>query len=172
MSFGSVTALGGIARVSASDAGFAMARGGVEVDLDLTVLGQIAIFVILMLVLKPVLFDPMLRLFEEREKRIAGAKLEARKMDEASAGALSKYEAAMAKARGEANRERDGLRAEGMKAETDLMSRVRSETAKTVEDGRAHLAAEKNKVQADMQREATALARELASVALGREVRG
>src|SRR5689334_21072842 len=108
-------------------------RGAVEVDLDLTVLGQMALFVVLMLVLKPLLFDPMLKLFEEREKRIDGAKLEAREMDKQSAGALSKYETAMAKARGEANVERDKLRAEGAKVEHEILSRVRAESAKTLE---------------------------------------
>ena len=39
------------------------------------------------------LFDPMLKLFEEREKRIDGAKVQARHIDEKSAGALTKYEA-------------------------------------------------------------------------------
>src|SRR5258706_55753 len=39
---------------------------------------QIGLFVVLMLVLKPILFDPMMKLFEEREKRIDGAKAAAR----------------------------------------------------------------------------------------------
>src|SRR4051812_5295939 len=101
------------AGADALDATMSAARGAVEVDLDLTVVGQMALFVFLMIVLKPVLFDPMLKLFEEREKRIEGAKLEARKIDQQSSGALTKYESAMAKARGEANAERDKLRAEG-----------------------------------------------------------
>ena len=45
-------------------------EGAVNVDFDLTVVGQIVLFVTLMLVLKPWLFDPMLKLFEEREKRV------------------------------------------------------------------------------------------------------
>src|SRR6266568_1351766 len=66
--------------------------GGVEVDFDLTVVGQIVLFLFLFIVLKPMLFDPMLHLFEERERRIDGAKLLARKIDEKSAGALTTYE--------------------------------------------------------------------------------
>ena len=77
----------------------AASGGGVVVDLDVTVVGQVVLFLILLVVLKPLLFEPMLKLFEERENRIEGAKLQARKMDEASAGALSKYEAEMHKAR-------------------------------------------------------------------------
>ena len=47
------------------------------------------LFTALAVMLKPLLFDPMLKLFDEREKRIEGAKLEARKTDDASAQALS-----------------------------------------------------------------------------------
>ena len=50
------------------------AAGGIDVDVDLTVFGQVALFLVLMLVLKPLLFDPLLKLFEEREKRIEGAR--------------------------------------------------------------------------------------------------
>ena len=47
----------------------------------------VALFLILLIVLKPLLFDPLLQLFEEREKRIEGAKLTARRIDEESATA-------------------------------------------------------------------------------------
>ncbi|RYG69677.1 hypothetical protein EON77_14505, partial [bacterium] len=119
------------------------ARGAVELDLDLTVVLQMALFIVLMLVLKPVLFDPMLKLFEEREKRIDGAKLEARRIDQESTGALNKYESAMAKARGEAALERDKLRAEGTKLETEILAKVRLESTKVLEESRARMIEEK-----------------------------
>src|SRR4051812_28392362 len=42
--------------------------GGVEVDFDGSLVVQIVLFLTLMIVLRPILFDPMLKLFEEREK--------------------------------------------------------------------------------------------------------
>ena len=60
--------LSGVSTVSSFSA---LAEGGVNVDLDATFVVQIALFVVLLLILKPVLFDPMMRLFEEREERIA-----------------------------------------------------------------------------------------------------
>src|ERR1700691_2998396 len=94
-----------------TDSMMAASGGGVVVDLDITVIGRAFLFLVLLVVLKPLLFEPMLKLFEEREKRIEGAKLQARKMDEASAGALTKYEAEMQRARAVGNAERDKLRA-------------------------------------------------------------
>src|SRR5271154_5099046 len=98
------------------------AEGGVEVDFDFTVLFMVGLFLVLWLVLKPLLFDPMLKLFEERERRIDGAKLLARKIDQKSVGALAEYEAGMAKGRAEANAEREKIRAEGLKKEAEILA--------------------------------------------------
>lgn len=144
--------------------------GGVEVDFDPTLLGQVALFILLLLVLKPLLFDPMLKLFEERERRIDGAKVLARKIDEKSAGALAKYEQEMQKARAAANLEREKLRAEGLKTENEILARVRATTAKVLEDGRKRMQAEAASARDALRNEAATTARELAARVLGREV--
>ena len=105
--------------------GRALLEGGVDVDVDLTVVGQVVLIVVLLLVLKPVLFDPMLRLFEEREKRIDGAKKSARQIDKKSAEAEAEFEAAMFKAQAEGNAVRERLRNEGVKAENEVLAKVR-----------------------------------------------
>jgi F-type H+-transporting ATPase subunit b len=144
--------------------------GGVTVDFDLTVLGQVVLFLILLVVLKPMLFDPMLHLFEERERRIDGAKLLARKIDEKSATALTTYETEMAKARASANAERDKLRGEGLKQESEILARVRAATAQTLEEGRKKMQEEVTRARASLQGEAGSIAKELATRVLGREV--
>ena len=144
--------------------------GGVEVDFDLTVVGQIVLFVFLFIVLKPMLFDPMLHLFEERERRIDGAKLLARKIDEKSASALTTYETEMAKARTAANAEREKLRNEGLKTEGEILARVRASTAKVLEEGRKQMQGELAKAREGLKNESAPLARELAARVLGREV--
>jgi F-type H+-transporting ATPase subunit b len=147
-------------------------KGGVVVDVDLTFLWPILVFIVLITVLKPVLFDPMLKLFEERERRIDGAKLAARKMDEASADALSKYEGEMKKARSAGNAEREAQRAEGLKTEGEIVGKVRDATAQTVASGRRALQEEADKVRAALRTEAKGLAGAMASRVLGREVSG
>jgi F-type H+-transporting ATPase subunit b len=142
----------------------------ISVDFDATFLVQVALFVGLTLFLKPVLFDPMLRLFEERERRIDGAKVQARKIDDKSATALVKYEAEMAKARAAAAAVRDKIRAEALKQETELLAGVRVSTAKVIEDGKRTALAEADKARAALKADAATLARELAGRVLGREV--
>ena len=156
---------------SLSASASASAEGGaVNVDLDASLIIQIAVFVVLLLVLKPLLFDPMLKLFEEREKRIEGTRLAASKEDQRSAQALAKYEAVLAKAREAGNAERDQLRSEGQKRENEIMTRVRAQTVQTVDQGRSAIANESKEARAKLAAEAAGLARTIASRVLGREV--
>jgi F-type H+-transporting ATPase subunit b len=149
--------------------GFA-AGGGVVVDLDVTVVGQVVLVLVLLAVMKPMLFDPMLKLFEEREKRIDGAKSQARKMDEESAGALTKYESEMQRARAVGNAERDKLRAEGTKEEAEILGKVRASTSKMLEEGRSRLAGEAGHARQELRGETSALGGQLAARVLGHEV--
>ena len=142
----------------------------ITVDVDWTFLVQLVLFVGLLLILKPILFDPMLQLFEEREKRIDGAKLQARKIDEKSSTALAKYEGEMAKARAAASADRDKIRAEAQKHEQEILAQVRSATSKTLEDGKRAAQLEAEKARASLKGESVSMARDLASRVLGREV--
>ncbi len=142
----------------------------INVDVDLTFLVELVLFVALTLILKPVLFDPMLKLFEERERRIDGAKLQARKIDERSATALARYEAEMAKARLSASAERDKIRAEGVAREQQILGAVRAATSKVLDDGKRAAHAEADRVRAALNVQGAEVARELASRVLGRDV--
>jgi len=116
------------------------------------------------------LFDPMLRLFEEREKRIDGAKLAARKIDEKSSTALAKYEGAMAKARAEGQAEGDQIRASGLAHEREILGGARATATKAIDEGKRLARLEADKVRASLKVQANAIARDLASRVLGREV--
>lgn len=148
------------------------AAGGVNLDFDATLFVQVGFIIVLWLVLKPVLFDPMLKLFEEREKRIEGAIKRARKIDEESADAMTSYNEQLAKARAEGAVEREKLRAEGLRKESDLLGKVRSDTQKKVDEARVQMQKEVAAVRASLQPKAEELAKDFAKRVLGREVTG
>lgn len=148
----------------------ASAPQAITVDVDWTSMVTVVLFIGLTLILKPVLFDPMLKLFEERERRIDGAKLQARKIDEKSVHALTKYDGEMAKARAAGGVERDRIRVDAMQKEHEILAAVRTATAKTLEDGKKAAQAEADRARAVLKDDATTMARELASRVLGREV--
>ena len=146
------------------------ASGDINVDFDLSFVAQIVLFTFFVVLLKPLLFDPLMKVFEEREKRTEGAKADAREMDKQAADLLTRYEAEIEKIRREAGREREELRAETAKLEAKIMAEAREESAKILEAGKARIAAEMGTLRAELQKQTPALAAEIASKVLGREV--
>ena len=146
--------------------------GGVNLDFDATLFVQVGFIIVLWLVLKPLLFDPMLKLFEEREKRIEGAIKKARRIDEESAEAMTAYNEQVGKARAEGATEREKLRAQGLRTESDLLTQVRTETQKKVDEARAQIQKEVATARASLQPHTRDLAKDFAKRVLGREVSG
>lgn len=150
---------------------FMLASGGVSIDFDRTVLVQMALFVLLMLVLAPVLFRPLLRLFEEREKRTDGARAEARQMQEKAGELLTRYEDELSRVQQVAATEREKLRNETMRLEAKILEEARQATIAIVEEGRQRLNVEAAKIRAELETRSHQIGHEIASSVLGREVR-
>ena len=143
----------------------------VTVDLDKSVFIQMVIFAILVIVLKPLLFDPMLRVFALREERTIGAKAEARSMQERAADILSKYDKELAVARASAAEEREAHRRETAKLEAEILEESRRAAETISAAGRERIAAETQRMQLELQAKTSALAAEIGSKVLGREIR-
>jgi F-type H+-transporting ATPase subunit b len=144
--------------------------GAVNIDFDLTFVGQMVIFSALIIVLKPLLYDPVLALFAEREKRTDGAKADARAMQEKAGELLRKWEAELEKVQRVAAEERDKKRAETARLEAETMSEARKVAAKIVDEGRAKIEAEVKATRLELGRSSALLARDIATRVLGREV--
>jgi F-type H+-transporting ATPase subunit b len=142
----------------------------VNIDVDVTLIGQVVLLILLLVILKPLLFEPMLKLFEEREKRIDGAKKAARVTDKKSAQAEDEFNQKMAEAQAAGNREREKLRAEGVKAENEVLAKVRAETAQILDAGRKQARADLATARTSLTAGARDLGKELAARALGREL--
>src|SRR5262249_6366945 len=125
-------------------------EGGVNLDFDTTFIAQMIIFAIFIMVVKPLLFDPLMQLFEEREKRTEGAKVLARRMDERAGELLRRYEAELDAVRRVAAEERDKLRAEAQRLEAQILADARAEAAKLVEEGKKKLDAERKTIRAEL----------------------
>lgn len=142
----------------------------VTVDFDKSVLIQMALFSILIIILKPLLLDPMMRVFALREERTDGAKNEARLMQERAAAILSNYEAEVAKVRLEATTERETLRRATAQVEADILTEARDSAEAIVSQGRAQIQEELRVLEADLKKQGQSLARSIASQVVGREM--
>jgi F-type H+-transporting ATPase subunit b len=147
------------------------ASGGVNIDFDLTFVAQMVVFASLVLVLKPLLFDPVLGLFEERERRTEGARADARTMQERAGELLLEYERELERVNRVAAEERDRSRAETAKLEAEILSEARAAAAKIVEEGRARIEEEVHAIRFDLGKQSERLAGDIAAQVLGRAVR-
>jgi F-type H+-transporting ATPase subunit b len=142
----------------------------IELEVSPVFLAQFVLFGLFVSLMKPLLFDPLVRVFEERERRTEGVKAEAREMD-AEAGKLAgRYEIELAKIRREAGIERERLRAETAKAEAQIMAEARAETARILEEGKASIARDVAELRKQLEAAKPELAAQLASRILDREV--
>ncbi len=148
-----------------------LSGGGIEVDISPTLMAlQFGVLSVLVVVLKPLLFDPLLAVLEEREKRVEGARAEARKMDDEAAELLLKYDGEIQKVHRVAAEERDKVRAAAQKVEAAEMSEARAEAQAIVDKGRAHLSAERQRLMGELATSEVELSRQIAGRVLGREV--
>jgi F-type H+-transporting ATPase subunit b len=142
----------------------------VTVDFDKSVFLMMALFALLIVVLKPLLLDPMLRVFALREERIDGARAEARGMQERAAEILRNYEAQVAKVRAEAVAERDAQRRDTARLEAEILAEGREAVEAITREGRLHIEADVAKLERELSQSAGSLAKEIGSRVLGREV--
>lgn len=148
----------------------ALLSEGSIIDLDGTIWIQLGLFAIAFLVLRPLIFRPMIALFEARENAIEGSKLEALRLQDEASAESEEFEVEMRRIRLQAGEERDRLRAEGKHLERAVLDRVRQETDKQLAEADSKLETEAAKLRADIDRGIPALARQIATKMLNREI--
>ena len=142
----------------------------ISVDFDATFIAQFILFTAFILVLRPLLFDPLLKVFAERERRTEGARDKARIMDAKAGELLQRYEAELDKVRVEANLERERLRREAKEIEGKIMDEARADVTRILDGGKARIAAEVEQMKKDLSEAQSVHAADIASRVLGREV--
>ena len=148
----------------------ALLSEGSIIDLDGTIWLQLGLFAVAFLLFRPLIFRPMVALFEAREKAIEGSKLEALRLQDEAAAGTEEFDAEMRRLRLQAGEERDRLRAEGQRLERTVLDRVREETDKQLTEADAKLAKEATRLRAEIDQSVPVLAKQIASKMLNREV--
>jgi len=140
------------------------------IDLDGTVLVQFALFLILFVIANRLLFQPYLRLRERRKAGIEGARAEAERMSAQAEAKLVDYDKQLAAARNRANDEGRKVRADAAAHEKAVTDTARGEAQKALDEAAARVRAETEAARLQLLPQASALARQIASKLLGREV--
>ena len=148
----------------------ALLSEGSIIDLDGTIWIQLGLFAVAFFVFRPLIFRPMIALFEARENAIEGSKLEALRLQDEASAESEEFDVEMRRLRLQAGEERDRLRAEGKRLERTVLDRVREETDKLLSDADGKLQTEAVKLRTEIEQSIPALAKQIASKMLNREV--
>jgi F-type H+-transporting ATPase subunit b len=140
------------------------------IDIDYTVLIQLVLFGVLFLIANKLLFQPYLALRRRRKDGIEGARAEAERMTAQADAKLADYEKQLAQARGRANEEGRKVRTEAAAHEKQVTDAARAEAQKAIDEAGAKMRAETGAARAQLLPQADAIAHQIASKLLGREV--
>lgn len=147
------------------------AAGAVEVDVNPTlVLMQLGVVTVLMLVLKPFLFDPLLAVFERRERMVEGTQHEARKLDDEAADIKLEVDGQLSRVTAAATEERDRVRVQAATRDAEVLSKTRAEVTQILDQGRRELALQEAALDASLRAGQGELASDVVTRVLGREV--
>jgi F-type H+-transporting ATPase subunit b len=119
-------------------------------EINATIIVQLAVVLTLMLWLSKVLFAPLMRLFDEREARIQGAKEQAKALEEQGQHKLAYVEERMKVAQREAREMLTGLKAEGAAYHRKLIDSARAEAREKLEAAKQRIQGDLDKARSEM----------------------
>lgn len=104
-------------------------------------------FLLLLFILNRILFQPLLKIFKEREEAVDGSLEAARSMDATKEEALEKMKAELAAAARQAREVVDGLKGHGQAKQKELLEAANAEAATLIGEARGRLRAESEKAR-------------------------
>ena len=140
------------------------------IDIDYTVFIQLVLFGVLFVIANKLLFQPYLALRRRRKDGIDGARAEAERMTAQADAKLADYEKQLAMARSRANDEGRKVRAEAAAHEKQVTDAARADAQKALDEAGAKMRADTEAARGQLLPQADAIARQIASKLLGREV--
>lgn len=140
------------------------------IDVDGTTFVQFGLFLIMVVVLNQFLFKPYLKMRAARDQGISGARHQAQEMEARARKIVADYDDRMLRAKQRGAEERARLRSEAAVRERQLLGAARDESARSLKAARGQVQTQAAQAQKSLEKDADALAREMARKILGREV--
>lgn len=140
------------------------------IDIDNTAFVQFAIFVVMALASTQLLFKPYLRMREARDEGMDGARKQAAALSAEADAKLADYEQKLAAARARAQEERRKIRGEASEHLQSITDKARAAAQEAVLAANKKVQTETESARADLLPKADALAGQMVSKLLGREV--
>jgi F-type H+-transporting ATPase subunit b len=139
-------------------------------NINATLLFQIINFIILIFILDLILFKPLLRLREEREKLTAGKEEESRHQEAQAESMREEYMRKLQEARLQGRMKKELLEKDGALIEKEMVAKVRAEAASILKETKAQIEQEMKKTRESLASQIQLLSSQIAKKILGREI--
>ena len=140
------------------------------IDINVSLLIQLANFIVLLIALNFILFKPIRQIMLEREQGIGSALEDAKTAQHRMQSLLDNYNSSLAEAKQKATATYNTIYQQGLDAQRDTISAERAKASEMLDKARTEIAQASKTARADLQREAERLAQDITSKLLGRAV--
>lgn len=128
---------------------------------------QLVNFILLFVVLNKILFQPFMRLFEERKSRTTGALDEAAGMDVQTKGLLAQVDEKLVEARKKARTVFEGLSGEGLDVQKGVLAAAQKDAAEINRKAKEELRAAAEKARASLKSDIETFAKQIVDKLVG-----
>jgi F-type H+-transporting ATPase subunit b len=140
------------------------------IDINVSLLIQLVNFIVLLIALNFILFNPIRQIMQEREQGISSALEDAKTAQHRMQSLLEQYNSSIAESKQKAATTYSSIYQQGLDAQRDMISAERAKAGEMLDKARAEIAAASNTARTDLQKEAERLAQDITSKLLGRAV--
>lgn len=138
------------------------------IDINYTILVQLANFVVLIFVLNAILIKPMMKHLAERDDKIGSSHDQAKANAQKAENLLAEYEAGLADARMKASHAYNSIQQEGLAEQRTKLADAREKAQEMMAKAVAEINAEAGKARKTLEAEMEKLPKDIASKLLGR----
>jgi F-type H+-transporting ATPase subunit b len=140
------------------------------IEVNFTVIFQLAILLVLMVALSKIVFKPFLRVLQARRDWVEGAEKKARELQQRAEELREQYRDSISAAQAQGATIRDEIRKEGLARETEILKKAMEEANRFLEGMKAKIQEEGQTARAGLRLHAQNLSREMAEKMLGRSI--
>jgi F-type H+-transporting ATPase subunit b len=140
------------------------------IDINITLLWQLANFIVLLITLNFILFKPIRQVMREREQGISSAFGDAKVAQDRMQNIMERYNASLAEAKQKAVTTYNGIYQQGLDAQRDMISAERAKAGEMLDKARVEITEASTAARADLKKEAERLSQDISSKLLGRAV--
>ncbi len=140
------------------------------IELNFTLIIQLAIVLSLMGVLSQVLFKPFLSTLQERKERVEGSEKKARELQLRTEELMERYREAIAAAQAQGATIREEIRKGSLAAEMEILQKAMEKANHSIQQIKNKIAEETGSARTALKIQAQNLSREIAEKILGRSL--